>query len=71
MVTVQVLPVPLEQVAVAGFQQLEENGAGVLYDRRYDAPRAERLHGDERPRGGDFGTGARVHVRFLLAKDFV
>lgn len=69
-VTVQVLPVPLEQVAVACFQQLEEDGAGVLYDRRYDAPRAERLHDDERPRGGDSWTETRVNVRFMLAKDF-
>lgn len=45
---VQVLSLPVEQVAVAGLQQLQEDGAGIRHGRGYHAARAERLHGDER-----------------------
>lgn len=47
----QILPLPMEQMAVAGFQQLQEDGTGFLDDRGYHAPGAQRLHGHERPRG--------------------
>lgn len=36
---------------VAGFQQLQEDGAGFSDGCRHHASRAERLHGHERPRG--------------------
>lgn len=58
---VQVLSLSLEQVAVAGLQQLQENGSSVRHGRGYHAARAERLHGHERPRGENcllrFGVG--------------
>lgn len=37
---VEILPAGVEQVAVAGLQQLQENGAGFLVGRGHDAPGA-------------------------------